>query len=296
MRTLGEKGNLGMSDLDDFELNEQAPDLDVESQTQSPDESGGRRRLAIVVAILVVLVAVVGGWLWSRQSRVEPLAESAEGAVEQIVEPPSVEMEEEAEPIDLPELDASDIVVRELAAALSAHPEFAAWLVNDELVRRFVVAADNIAEGETPRVHLGFMAPESGFRTWESEGGLHVSPTSYRRYDPITEAFISLDSEGSIELYRQLEPLAQQAYRDLGYPERRFEDVVRAAAQVVLDTPRTTGPVKLEAAVRSYRFADPRLEELAPVQKQLLRFGPRNLTKIQEKVQALLDALDSSQP
>ena len=285
-----------MSDLDEFELNEQASDVDSEPMTQSPDDGAERRRLVIAVAIVVVLVAVVGGWLWSRKARIEPVAEVAEEAVEQTAEPSSGEMAVEAEPIDLPDLDASDIVVRELAAALSSHPEFAAWLVNDELVRRFVVAADNIAEGETPRVHLGFMAPKSGFRTWESEGGLHVSPTSYRRYDPITEAFISLDSEGSIELYRQLEPLAQQAYRDLGYPDRSFEDVVRAAAKVVLDTPRTSGPVKLEPAVRSYKFADPGLEELAPVQKQLLRFGPRNLTKIQDKVQALLNALDSSQP
>ena len=284
-----------MSDLDNFELNEPRPSQHDEPPFLPDDGTDGRRRVLIAVVVLLILIAVIAGWMWSRRSRSaseidavteEPATQTGEVLLEDTAE--------EAPSFELPSLDASDVLVRELAAVLSANPEFASWLVNEDLVRRFVVAVDNIAEGETPRVHFGFMAPKSGFKAWESDGTLHVSPTSYRRYDPITEAFISLDSQGSIELYRRLEPLAQEAYRDLGYPQRRFEDVLRRAAEVVLDTLRTTGPIELEAAVRSYRFADPRLEELDPVQKQLLRFGPRNLAKIQAKVRALVQALDGS--
>jgi hypothetical protein len=283
-----------MSDLDDFDLHEERPGLQDETPLLPDDGDQRRRRILVVVVVVVLLLAMIAGWLWRRRAPGEPVLETAVQPAEPAAELALEEVEGDAEPIELPDLDASDVVVRELAAALSANPDFAAWLVNEYLVRRFVVAVDNIAEGETPRAHLGFMAPKSGFRTWKSDGALHVSPTSYRRYDPITEAFVSLDSRGSIELYRRLEPLVQKAYRDLGYPQGSFEDVLRRAARIILDTPQTSGPVELQAAVRSYRFADPSLEQLDPVQKQLLRFGPRNLTKIQEKVRSLLVALDTT--
>jgi len=37
---------------------------------------------------------------------------------------------------------------------------------------------------------------------------------------------------------------------------------------------------------------DPKLEELSPAQKNLLRMGPRNVARIQAKLRALLAALD----
>jgi hypothetical protein len=292
----GQKGNDLMSDLDNFELNEPPPSHHDEPSLSPDDKTGRRRRtLIVIVVLLIILAAVIAGWMWSRRT-------PSGSEVDAVAEEPAVQAEdalledtaEEVPPLELPSLDASDVLVRELAAALSANPQFASWLVNEDLVRRFVVAVDNIAEGESPRVHLGFMAPKSAFKAWESDGSLHVSPTSYRRYDAITEAFVSLDSQGSIELYRRLEPLVREAYRDLGYPQRSFEDVLRRAAEVVLDTPQITGPVELEAAVRSYRFADPQFEGLDPIQKQLLRFGPRNLGRIQAKVRALVLAMDAS--
>lgn len=285
-----------MSDLDSYELNERSPgdpDMGDEEPPTEGEDVAGRRRVLIAIAACVLLVVVAGWWWWSRRDVAPEIAASPEQAAQAVVEPELEPEEEPSEPFAVPELDASDVVVRELAAALSANPEFAAWLINEDLVRRFVVAVDNIAEGQTPRAHLGFMAPKSGFRTWEAEGKLHISPTSFRRYDPVTEAFVSIDTKGAIGLFRRLEPLAQEAYRELGYPQQSFEDAVRRAAGMVLETPLTDGPIELEAAVRSYRFADPGLEALDPVQKQLLRFGPRNLEKIQTKVRALLQELDA---
>jgi len=40
-----------------------------------------------------------------------------------------------------------------------------------------------------------------------------------------------------------------------------------------------------------YLFADPRLEELGPVEKHLLRLGPRNALLVQEKARQLLAEL-----
>ena len=72
--------------------------------------------------------------------------------------------------------------------------------MTEDLVRRFVVVVENIAEGETPRTHLGFMAPKDTFKSSRREDGIFLDPSGYRRYDTLTEVFSSLDSEGTAEL------------------------------------------------------------------------------------------------
>jgi hypothetical protein len=40
-----------------------------------------------------------------------------------------------------------------------------------------------------------------------------------------------------------------------------------------------------------YRYADPQLEELVPLQKQLLRMGPENIRRIKLQARALREGL-----
>ncbi|MDH3254998.1 MAG: DUF3014 domain-containing protein [Acidobacteriota bacterium] len=281
-----------MKELDKYELSGDTRSPDLEPP-QDAVAGRGRWWIFVVVAI-VALLTVAAGLFWSRRS--EPL-DAAEGAdarpiASGVRSPGGLDAEQERQAEDLPALDASDELVRELARALSANPKLASWLVTDDIVRRFVVAVDNIGEGETPRAQLGFMAPPGSFRTSEQQGRTFIDPAGYRRYDVVAEVFSSLDTEGTVDLYRRLEPLIAQAYEDLGYPERRFDDALRRAARVVLDAPSVTGAIELEPAVRSFRFADERLENLDPVHKQLLRLGPQNLAKIQAKTKALLEVLE----
>ena len=58
------------------------------------------------------------------------------------------------EEIALPSLDESDSLVRNLVAALTSHPAFAAWLIPDQLVRTFVLVVDNVADGNNPAARL----------------------------------------------------------------------------------------------------------------------------------------------
>ena len=81
-----------------------------------------------------------------------------------------------AEPIDVPALDESDPLVRELVGKLSSHPGVAAWLATDGLVRNFTVVVANIAEGRTPAGHLRSLAPSGSFRIIErNEESVHRS-------------------------------------------------------------------------------------------------------------------------
>src|SRR5437762_1114139 len=199
--------------------------------------------------------------------------------------------EPESVPTTLPPLAQSDAPVRELARGLSPNPALSRWLSGEGLIPRFVAVVDNVAEGVSPRPHLLFLAPEASFQTVTRNGRLYVDPRSYGRYDGVADVLASLDPRAAVGLYRQLQPLCEEAYRELGHPPGRFDDVLAKAIQTLLATPVVEGEIELTPKVVTYAFADPRLEALSPAQKHFLRMGPRNVRLIQGELRTLAGAL-----
>jgi len=250
--------------------------------------AGERYRGAIVAAIVLVLVGV-GAWLWLR-SRSGPEPASAGGGE---VTAPAGSAAGTDSAASLPPLAASDSLVRAWVEGLSSHPRLAEWLATDSLVRRFVRAVVTVGLGRTPRSELAFLEPEGKFRVRGSGDSLVVDPASYRRYDPLVETFAALDTRGAARIYRRLRPLFQQAYRDLGYREGSFDAEMARAVEELRGAPVPEEPVRLvPRGASEYEFADPRLEGLDPVQKQLLRMGPSNVRRVQAGLGELAEALE----
>jgi hypothetical protein len=195
----------------------------------------------------------------------------------------------------LPPLDGSDAAFRDLTRALSAHPLFALWLGQKELVRTLAALVLNVAEGESPRAHLAFLAPHSGFAVIERRSGrLLLDPAGYARYDGVADAAQSLDPEQCARAYLVLEPLFESAYRELGHPEGGFAKALRAALGKLLEVPILEGEiplVRVEKTVVLFELFDERLEALSIPQKHLLRMGPRNVARIQAKLRGFAEAL-----
>ena len=181
--------------------------------------------------------------------------------------------------------------MRTLARTLSNHPQLAKWLAPEGLVRRFVASVVNVADDESPRPHLGFLSPRGSFRVAEDHGDLIIDPASYRRYDEAVAILTSLDTADGLRLYRQLQPLFDEAYRELGYPSGNFDRALLSAIDRLLATEIPDGPIVLKRRVKNYGFADPRLEALSPIQKQLLRLGPDNARQVQRKLRVVREAL-----
>lgn len=251
--------------------------------------SRGRYRGAIIAAIVLVLVGV-GAWLWLRsRPGSEPAAAGRQAAAGSATSPGATA----DSAASLPPLAASDSLVRAWMEGLSSHPELAEWLATDSLVRRFVRAVVTVGLGRTPRSELAFLEPEGTFRVRGSGDSLVVDPASYRRYDPVAGTFAALDIGGAARIYRRLRPLFRQAYRDLGYREGSFDAEMARAVEELRAAPVPEGPVRLVPhGAREYDFADPRLEGLDPVQKQLLRMGPANVRRVQTTLGKLAEALD----
>ena len=278
-----------MTDLGDYQLD----------RTPGAGGPGPERWRIAVIGVTIVLIGAMVAYYLTRQSAEPapppsanmtgvPADEESVGATEELVE--------ELDPIDLPILDASDTLVRELISTLSAHPTLAAWIATDDLVRTFVVAVDNMSEGDTPAQHLKVLAPRDPFRVGGGASRMVIDPRSYARYDLIVDAFDSLDVVGTAELYQQLEPLMDEAYRDLGYPDGTFDDAMARAIEYLVRTPVVDGEIALVSHTVAYEFADETLETLSPVQRQALRMGPRNLRLVKRKLLDLTRALGLPMP
>jgi DUF3014 family protein len=262
-------------------------------------EIGGyepKRRRSRLVPWLIVLVLLAGAGVlayrfWPhRQIEAPPPAVPTEVAAKPTPRRVPTPLPTEP-PIPLPALDQSDSFIRKLVAALSSRPEWVKWLATEGLIHHFVVSVDNVAEGATPKKQVPFLAPKEKFAVVERRGSFYVAPKSYKRYDVLAEVIASLDTKGTAKSYRQLKPLIKDAYRELGYPDRDFDVTLARAIDRLLATPIPRGEVELRQGVKSYRLADPALEKLTPAQKQLLRMGPENMKKVQDKLRALRESL-----
>jgi hypothetical protein len=218
-------------------------------------------------------------------------------ATEQTVPPaaaPSTPLPEAGETIDLPPIDESDPVVRELVSQLSSHPTVAAWLTTDHLLRNFTVSLENVANGRTPAAQLGKIRPVGPFLVREENGNLYIDPKSYRRYDKYADAVAALDARGTARLYATLKPRLVDAYRELGHPDGNVDQATQKALIELLKTPVIEGDIALVSKSVAYEFKDPRLQSLSPVQRQFLRMGPRNVRLIQGKLREIAPHLGIS--
>ncbi len=181
-------------------------------------------------------------------------------------------------------LEGSDAVVRDVVAALSARPELVSWLANEDLVRRFVAAVHNVADGVSPRAHLEFLKPRGAFQVLEDGDVLAVDPKSWRRYDMVAEVFVSIDSAGAVQLFAELEPLINEAHREIAPPGSSFRTTLAAAIDRMLSVPVLDGDEILTPKVVTFAYENQALEGLSEAERQLLRMGPDNVAKIQAKL------------
>jgi hypothetical protein len=257
---------------------------------------GNRTIIGIFVALVVIIAAAIGWWYLSRETVDQPLETAVAATPTPVPEPtPTLEARLSSR-LSGTTLATSDIVVRELASELSSHPKLAAWLVNDDLIRRFVASVDNIASGVSPQAHLDFLRPKEGFEVdVERNGDVVIEPDSYRRYDLVAQVFASLDTEGTVALYRELKPLIDEAYAEISPANAKFDDRLDIAFDRLLAVPVLEGPAQVEQLIVTYAWADDELESLSAAQRHFLRMGPDNVRLIQGKLRELRAAL-AAQP
>jgi hypothetical protein len=77
----------------------------------------------------------------------------------------------------------------------------------------------------------------------------------------------------------------------IGNPSDSFDEKLKQAIDILLDTPEVPVPVEVFTDSVMYKFADNRLESLTAPQKQLLRTGPENMRRIKAKLREIKETL-----
>jgi len=253
----------------------------------------------VPIVLVLVMLLVVGGaaWLWLRSGADRPSDwspsdfDTADATVEP--EPPSTPGD--PPPLDLPELEASDEFVRRLVAGLSAHPRLAAWLATDALIQRFVGTVVDLAGGFHPAEHVPFLRPEAPFSVRETGGRTVIAESSYARYDLHAAVVQSLDTQGTVRLFRQLRPLIDEAWAERGLPGT-FDDALELAFQNLLAVQVPAEPPEVIDVEGVWIFAEPELENRRGAAKALIRMGPDNARRVQDKLRDVQVLLPRSSP
>ena len=263
-----------------------------------PPNEDPQQPITLIAAAAVAVVVLVAGLWWllggGADDEAAPVAEVvAEPATP---DPPAapVELEEPAvipEPVELPDLGDSDTFVRDLVDALLAHPNLAAWLVGENLIRQFVVVADNVANGRNPAQHMAVLRPQRRFRAAGDGEQMLIEHASYQRYDLIARVVGALDPRGAALLYGTIEPLLDEAHRELGYPDTPFRRTLGRAVGRLLAAPVVESPPVIVRRATLFLYADDRLEALTPAQKQFIGMGPDNVLVVQAQLRAIADEI-----
>ncbi|MCB1644525.1 MAG: DUF3014 domain-containing protein [Pseudomonadales bacterium] len=270
----------------------------------------------VLIALIVVGVLILGyvGYLLTSSEPAAPTASQeisipAPAPVVEAEPEPEPEVVETAPPVVLPEtpaetppvieepkepafvlplLDDSDQLIRDGVVSLTRNDGINSWLSPNELIRKFVVTVDNVANGSIPRQAVSVLDSRQPFTATQiSEDVFLMDPASYHRYDMFADIFSSIDPRRAAEFYDLLKPLFKEAYGELGYPDKQFEDVIFDAVGRLLETPVIEGDIRLVRPVVMFEYQDPDLESLSAAQKQLIRMGPENTRKIQRKLSDL---------
>lgn len=191
----------------------------------------------------------------------------------------------------LPSLDASDSLVRELVKEKQSSEGLNDWLKLDDLIRRSASFMDGLARGSVSEKIFPLGSPEGSFTTHRQDNVIWLNAGNYERYNDVVSILLSIDMPLMAQFFHRVRPLLETAFAELGYRPRQMDGIILQTIDNILTTPVIVEPLKLTRDSVAYKFADPELESLMPLQKQLLRAGPENTRRIQQQAKALREAL-----
>ncbi len=222
------------------------------------------------------------------QSSPGPAPDGPPTAAEEVMTetPPSPAINEPV--LVLPSLNQSDEFVRERIPEAVPAP----WREREDLLRRAAVVLENATRGEIPKRQLSYLAPEGSYpvREVEAPGAeqprYFVDPAGFTRYDRYLDMLEALPPDEMATLLRDTSPLLGEALAELGTEVAVNESILEAVDQM-LAVPVLRGDVELVQPKVLFEYADPALEGLTDLQKQVLRMGPDNVERLQAYLRAM---------
>lgn len=201
---------------------------------------------------------------------------------------------------DLPPLSDSDSELRQSLIGAMDQVPIDAFLVPQQIVRRFVATIDNLDAPSLPMRLRALRRIDGSFAVQPvtvadaADPQWQISASNPARYAGFVEAVQLADVERLVQLYRRYYPLFQAAYVELGHGGQYFNDRLIQVIDHLLATPDVPAPVLLQRPKVLYQFVDPELESRSAGQKALIRIGGENTEVIKGKLRQLRAQLVAS--
>ena len=270
--------------------------------------------LSTMIIVLVIAIAAAGGLYWWQLRTLGPSGKNVAVPVATATAPaptvssaappaePAIQFPigtASAEKVTLPPLADSDKYLAGELNALLPRNEVLKFLQLDGFARRVVATVDNLARPHAAPMLWPVNPAPGRFTTLEAgTAPTTISAANSQRYTPLVRFIESVDTTKAVALYVSAYPLFQQAYEELGYPRRYFNDRLVAVIDHLLATPaaregmgvkltEVKGPIAPARPWVRYEFSDATLESLSSGQKMMLRAGPDNQARLKVKLREI---------
>jgi len=195
------------------------------------------------------------------------------------------------EPAAAVPLDASDAAILAALAAVFGDATFDSYVARDSVIRRIVATIDNLPRATAPPAQWPVKPASGTLATEASDGRITLAANNRLRYAAYVRILESLDRDRFVAFYRRYYPVFQQAYRDLGFPEGRFNDRAVEAIDVLIATPSLPEPLALAQPKVFLQYEDRGVEALPAGQKLMLRIGASNAARVKAKLVEIRSAI-----
>ncbi len=244
--------------------------------------------LIVAVAIVAIVCGIAAYFYWlhspaknEQQAQVPPVvAVPPAPTLEKVIEAPP-------EPPVLPKLSESDKTVRDILSGLLNNESLLKLFHPERIIRNIVATIDNLPRKRVSANIIPVKRPPGPFLTAGTEEEKTISPKNAARYAAYVKIAEVIPAQKLVEIYVRFYPLFQQAYEELGYPKKYFNDRLLAVLDHLLAAPEPKEPVKLDQPGVFYLYADAELEARSAGQKILMRIGAQNELKIKAKLREI---------
>ena len=254
-----------------------------------------KNRFLIVVAVLVISGGIAAYFFWQQ---IEPVSAPVQVNAPPAQTPapsvtPEVRNEVETAPAQppLPALADSDKLILDALAGLVGNKSLMERFHTDRFILNFVATIDNLPTRRAPMNVMPVNPAPGNFVAAGGQGNLTISPNNAARYSAYVRIAEAIDAKKLVGLYIRLYPLFQQAYEQLGYPHKYFNDRLIVAMDDLLAAPIAVEPVKLVQPSVDYQYADPGLESRSIGQRILMRLGGKNEDLVKTKLREIKQEL-----
>ena len=197
-----------------------------------------------------------------------------------------------AEP--LPQLDESD---DDISAAINQLTDVADLFLFKSFIRHFVVTIDNMTNQKIPQRYVfNQRVPDKLAVIKQDEDNALLDSRNFKRYVNFVNLAERIDTRKLVAHYVRFYPLFQEAYEELGYPDRYFNDRFIQVMDHLLAAPEIKGPINLVRPKVFYQFSNTELESLSAGQKILVRIGVENAQRVKSKLRELRAILTTLPP